>query len=126
MHHNRDDNGMTNRTNIAHYYEHYPHMSGTKNNECKIDIEELDAVSDKYKTDKNAGHEALEELALPGYASYELMMNWPTIRKQLENKGEWSGEWEEGSHGISMTSMKDARDMVGKIEAEVFERCGEW
>jgi hypothetical protein len=113
------------RENIF-YYEHYPHYMGTANTEHKLDITKLDEVHDAYKKDENDGYEALEELDLPGYAWGDIMREWPAIRKALEKKGEWSGEWEEGSHAISMTNIKDARDLVGKIEAEVFERCGEW
>ena len=108
------------------YYEHYPHYMGTMNTEHSVDIAKLDGVHDAFKKDKNEGYEALEEMDLPGYAWGDIVREWPSIRKALENKGEWSGEWEEGSHGISMTNMKDARALVGKIEAAVFERCGEW
>lgn len=109
------------------YYEHYPHMSGTYNAELKLDIAEMDKVSDLYLKDKEEGFIHLEEeMDLPGYAWGDILEGWPKIRKALEKVGEWSGEWEEGSHAISMTNMKDARALVGKIEAKVFERCGEW
>lgn len=121
------------RTTTAHYYEHYPHMSGTKNNEIEFDIEKIDELFDLKKKEAKVGwqdqtwYELMNEyIESVGYAFGDILEDWPRIRRALENKGEWSGRWEEGSHAISMTSVRDSRGLVGKIEAEVFEECGEW
>ncbi len=111
------------------HYEHYPHYMGTQNSESKVDITELDALSDRYIADKNAGSDDIYDdvcEALNGYAQYELIENWPKIRRTLERKGVWSGRWEEGSHALSMTNVGDARSEVGKIEAEIAADEFDW
>lgn len=117
-----------NVTTKAHYYEHYPHYMGTMTREFTFNIEEVDAIYDEMKADKNDTYEWAEKADELGdaYAFNDIVREWAKIRKVLEKKGEWGGEWEEGSHAISMNSMKEARATVGKIEVEVFERCGEW
>ena len=104
----------------VYHFEHYPHYMGTKNNENKVDITVLDELSDRYIADKK-DPELYEDAteALEGYAQYDIIEEWPKIRRTLETKGVWSGMWEEGSHALSMESIADARSEVGKIEAQI-------
>lgn len=101
------------------HFEHYPHYMGTMNSETKVDITELDALSDRYIEDKDDPTlDHLEEV-LNGYAQYDIIENWPKIRHSLETKGVWADQWEEGSHALSMQSIGDAKSEVGKIEAKI-------
>ena len=116
------------------HYEHYPHYLGTMDNETKVDITELDELSDRYIAAGGRGkayekdQELYEDLeaTLNGYASYEILDKWPKIRRALETKGVWSDMWEEGSHALSMQNMRDARSEVGKIEARIKQDEFEW
>jgi len=119
------------------------------NCEVKFDIEEMDELYDSHVAAEKVrkpwsakgtkqpalvdAHDLLAEDfedklcnggkvgGLTVYAWHDVVCNWPKIRKLLENKGEWSDMWEEGSHAISMTGFGDARALVGKIEAKVKE-----
>ena len=119
-------------TEFVFHYEHYPHYMGTQNSESKVDITELDVLSDRYIADKTDDtitddtiYDDLNE-ALNGYAQYDIIENWPTIRRSLERKGVWSSTWEEGSHALSMENVHDARSEVGKIEAEIAKDEFDW
>lgn len=117
------------------YFEHYPHYMGTMNSQAKIEIADLDELSDLYIAAKdrknveaqNAYDELYEERLLSenGYAWYEIIENWPALRRALETKGVYADEWEEGSHGLSMTSAKDAAKVCLEVEKEVQLRCME-
>lgn len=111
---------------FVYHFEHYPHYMGTMNSETKVDITELDALYDRYiESDKQPRDETdptfWEDLveALNGYAQYDIVENWPKIRRALETKGVWADTWEEGSHALSMQSLGDASAEVGKIEAKI-------
>ena len=131
----------------AFYYEYYPHYMGTTTFEGDFDIEEMDQLHASYVAsekvrkpwsakvkqpalvlEQDRAEDAFEsklENNLEGedesgasYAWRDILTNWPKIRRALERKGEWADDWEEGSHGISMTSARDARKLVGKLEAK--------
>jgi len=110
----------------AYYFEHYPHYMGTKNSKFATDINTIDEMHDLYLDqkkrqlgdDEESWYGRLEEIG-DSYAFGEVIQNWPQIRKQLETKGIWADQWEEGSHGISMDGMKDAAQQVAQIEAQI-------
>ena len=115
------------RTTTAHYFEHYPHYMGTMNSKFEFDIEEVDEIHDlmtgqenrELADDEQDWYDKMDEVLEHNYAFGEILREWPEIRKALENKGEWADTWEKGSHGISMTCMRDAATQVGLIEARV-------
>ena len=115
----------------AYYFEHYPHYMGTKNSKFATNINSIDEIHDLYLTEKDLGYQdktwydLLDGLG-HSYAFADIIREWPVIRKALETKGVWAGQWEEGSHAISMESMNDAGEEVRKIEAQVAIDTGEW
>jgi hypothetical protein len=115
----------------AYYFEHYPHYMGTKNSKFATKINTIDEIHDVYLSEKDLGYsdktwyESLDALG-HSYAFADIIREWPAIRKELETKGVWAGQWEEGSHAISMESMNDAGEEVRKIEAQVAIDTGDW
>jgi len=108
----------------AYYFEHYPHYMGTKNSKFATDINSIDEIHDLYLAQKKIGFEddgwydKVQDIG-DNYAFGDVIQNWPSIRRQLETKGVWADQWEEGSHGISMDSMRDAAQEVAQIEAKI-------
>ena len=108
-----------------YYYEHYPHYMGTKNSKFAVNISDVDELHDLYLDQKKRELGDDEEpwymivSSWDNYAFGEIIQEWPAVRKALETKGFWAGQWEEGSHAISMDSMRDAANEVGKIEAQI-------
>ena len=119
---------MSNYSNFCYYYEYLDHYMGSDRKEVKIPISKLDEMAEKYGSKDDADQIDYEEWLdeTNAYAIGEVLRNWKDIRTKLETKGIWGAEWEEGSHAISMDSMADARNTVGQLEIQVFERCGEW
>lgn len=112
----------SNETSVMHYYEYYPHYMGTLTTNFKVNIELMDELYDAYKKDTDDDNDVVyDKLKSLGnhYAFMDVLRVWPKIRKKLETKGEWADLWEEGSHGISMTNMKDAKHAVALVEAQM-------
>lgn len=115
---------MSKYSDVCYYYEYYDHYLGSMRREVEIDISELDELADKIEANDDDAYDLMDDLNT--YAIGEVLRNWKEVRRKLETKGIWGGEWEEGSHAVSMESLEDARSTVGQIEIGVCERVAEW
>ena len=118
---------MSRYSHTCYYFEHYPHYMGTINSHGKVRIDELDRLHDLLVAAKGGDEEddvmddvymGLRDL-VDNYALLDLVREWPKVRKALETKGVYGAGWEEGSHAISMTSMKDASAVCGQVEKQI-------
>jgi hypothetical protein len=119
---------MSKYSNFCYYYEFIDHYMGSKHVKVRIPISKLDEMSEKYtsKDDDEVDecYDWLDEIGV--YAMNEVLLFWDDVRKDLETKGIWGANWEEGSHAISMDSAADARAKVGDLELDVFKSTGGW
>ncbi len=99
-----------------YYFEYYPHGAGTLVSKFKTTLNVVDDLALRYQ--REGGDAIYDSVMILGraYAFFDVLHEWPKIRKELETKGSWADGWEEGSHGLSTTHALDAKDAVIKLE----------
>lgn len=118
---------------VLHYFEHYPHYMGTKNSSIEITFAELKAANEYFGSDRDDETDFIEDLVNEKendgetvYSFSELFGDdwghtWKDVLSALNKTGTWAGQWEEGSHGLSVNSLKEAKAAVAMIETELTE-----
>lgn len=126
------------------YLEYYPHYLGTITREIEIPAEWVIDLFEGLKANNRDPDEELtgemiedvqdaleEKLGDPLYAFGNIFyrdtypnptFNYKKVMGELNEKGYWAGEWEEGSHALALPGKrKDALNALARIEAELTE-----
>jgi len=100
----------------VYYFEYYPHYHGTLIRKFETSLNTIGDIYLKYQ--REGGDAVMDDVSEIGdaYAFWDAFGQWPIVRKQLETKGHWADGWEEGSQGLSIKSMRDAREAVKVYE----------
>ena len=106
------------------YYEFYPHYSGRQfSRVCRFDANELRdiAKNQDFGYLENACDSYAIHDAIFGPSEDNIAAHWKSVEQSLQQKGTWVDYWEEGTHALSVKSMRDAVKAVIEFENNNFE-----